>query len=83
MSASGGKADLPNGFNKPENRKSEKIVSLGSCGSASRVKRCNDKTLSRTFAVTLLYPGIGAGVTDKLWGIGDMVKVLEDWEKRR
>jgi hypothetical protein len=23
---------------------------------------------------------MAAGVTDRLWGIGDIVKVLEDWE---
>lgn len=23
---------------------------------------------------------MAAGVTDKLWGIGDIVKVLENWE---
>jgi hypothetical protein len=25
-------------------------------------------------------PAMAAGVTDKLWEIGDIVKVLEDWE---
>jgi hypothetical protein len=24
---------------------------------------------------------MAAGVTDRLWEIGDIVKVLEDWEK--
>jgi hypothetical protein len=47
------------------------------------IEAAKDKTLAPPFAVTLLYPGIGAGVTDKLWGIGDIVKVLKDWEKRR
>jgi hypothetical protein len=27
-----------------------------------------------------LPPAMAAGVTDRLWSIGDMVKVLEDWE---
>jgi IS1 family transposase len=27
-------------------------------------------------------PAMAAGVTDRLWSIGDMVKVLEDWEDR-
>jgi hypothetical protein len=25
-------------------------------------------------------PAMAAGVTDKLWEMSDMVKVLEDWE---
>ena len=31
----------------------------------------------RRFRVT---PAMAAGVTGKLWEIGDVVKVLEDWE---
>jgi hypothetical protein len=31
--------------------------------------------LSPSFA-----PAMAAGLTERLWGIGDMVKVLEDWE---
>jgi hypothetical protein len=26
-------------------------------------------------------PAMAAGVTDKLWEMSDMVKVLEDWER--
>ena len=33
--------------------------------------------IHKTLRVT---PAMAAGVTDKLWGIGDIVKVLEDWE---
>jgi hypothetical protein len=25
-------------------------------------------------------PAMAAGVTDRLWSVGDMVKVLEEWE---
>lgn len=28
-------------------------------------------------------PAMAAGVTDRLWEIGDIVKVLEDWEALR
>jgi hypothetical protein len=28
-------------------------------------------------------PAMAAGVTKKLWSIGDMVAVLEAWEKRQ
>jgi hypothetical protein len=28
-----------------------------------------------------ITPAMAAGVTSKLWGMADMVKVLEDWEK--
>jgi len=27
-----------------------------------------------------ISPAMAAGVTDKLWEMSDMVKVLEDWE---
>ena len=27
-----------------------------------------------------ITPAMAAGITDKLWGMSDMVKVLEDWE---
>ena len=27
-----------------------------------------------------ISPAMAAGVTDKLWKMSDMVKVLEDWE---
>lgn len=27
-----------------------------------------------------LFPAMAASVTDKLWEMSDMVKVLEDWE---
>jgi hypothetical protein len=40
----------------------------------SQVKQLQGKTLSRTFAA------MAAGVTDKLWEMVDIVKVLEDWE---
>ncbi len=30
-----------------------------------------------------ITPAMAAGVTSKLWEIGDMVKVLEDWEVAR
>jgi hypothetical protein len=33
--------------------------------------------IHKTLRVT---PAMAAGVTDKPWGIGDIVKVLEDWE---
>ena len=29
-----------------------------------------------------ITPAMAAGVTDKLWEMSDMVKVLEDWENR-
>jgi hypothetical protein len=31
--------------------------------------------------VSRFTPAMAAGVTDKLWGISDIVKVLEDWEE--
>src|SRR5258706_11486497 len=34
--------------------------------------------IHKTLRVT---PAMAAGVTDRLWGIGDIVKVLEDWEQ--
>jgi hypothetical protein len=33
--------------------------------------------IHQTLKVT---PAMAAGVTSRLWEIGDMVKVLEDWE---
>jgi hypothetical protein len=33
--------------------------------------------IHKTLRVT---PAVAAGVTDKLWEIGSIVKVLEDWE---
>ena len=33
--------------------------------------------IHKTLRVT---PAMAAGVTDKLWEIGDVVKMLEDWE---
>ena len=30
-----------------------------------------------------ISPAMAAGVTDKLWEMSDMVKVLEDWESSR
>jgi hypothetical protein len=33
--------------------------------------------IHKTLRVT---PAMAAGVTDRLWKIGDMVQVLEDWE---
>ena len=33
--------------------------------------------IHKTLRVT---PAMAAGVTDRLWEIGDMVQVLEDWE---
>lgn len=33
--------------------------------------------IHKTLRIT---PAMAAGVTDRLWGIGDIVKVLEDWE---
>jgi len=35
--------------------------------------------IHKTLRVT---PAMAAGVTDKLWEIGDVVKVLEDWESK-
>jgi len=33
------------------------------------------------FRATLrVTPAMAAGVTDKLWDVSDIVKVLEDWE---
>jgi hypothetical protein len=29
-----------------------------------------------------MTPAMAAGVTDRLWEMSDMVKVLEDWEAR-
>jgi IS1 family transposase len=36
--------------------------------------------IHKTLRVT---PAMAAGVTDKLWEIGDMVKLLEDWESNQ
>jgi hypothetical protein len=36
--------------------------------------------MHKTLRVT---PAMAAGVTDRLWGISDIVKVLEDWEAAR
>ena len=36
--------------------------------------------IHKTLQVT---PAMAAGVTDKLWEISDVVKVLEDWEATR
>jgi hypothetical protein len=35
--------------------------------------------IHKTLRVT---PAMAAGVTDRLWQIGDIVKVLEDWEEQ-
>jgi hypothetical protein len=34
----------------------------------------------RTHQTLRITPAMAAGVTDKLWKIGDLMKVLEDWE---
>jgi len=34
----------------------------------------------RIHQTTRVTPAMAAGVTDKLWGLDDMVRVLEDWE---
>jgi hypothetical protein len=39
--------------------------------------RPNFVRIHKTLRVT---PAMAAGVTDKLWELSDMVKVLEDWE---
>ena len=36
--------------------------------------------VSRLDVEQRVTPAMAAGVTDRLWGIGDIVKVLEDWE---
>jgi hypothetical protein len=36
--------------------------------------------IHKTLRVT---PAMAAGVTDKLWEIGDVVKMLEDWETQQ
>jgi hypothetical protein len=38
---------------------------------------CNFCRIHKTLRVAPARP---AGVTDRLWEIGDMVKVLEEWE---
>jgi len=30
-----------------------------------------------------VMPAMAAGVTDRLWEIGDVVKMLEDWESQQ
>jgi hypothetical protein len=30
-----------------------------------------------------MTPAMAAGVTDRLWEVADIVKVLEDWESRQ
>jgi hypothetical protein len=37
----------------------------------------------RIHKTLLVTPAMAAGVTDKLWSIGDIVKLLEDWEALR
>lgn len=37
----------------------------------------NFVSIHKTLKIT---PAMAAGVTDKLWEIGDVVKVLENWE---
>jgi hypothetical protein len=46
----------------------------------SQVKQLQGKTLSRRSLLPSFTPSMAAGVTDKLWEMSDMVKVLEDWE---
>jgi hypothetical protein len=46
----------------------------------SQVKQLQGKTLSRCSLPPSFTPSMAAGVTDKLWEMSDMVKVLEDWE---
>jgi hypothetical protein len=36
--------------------------------------------IHKTLRVT---PAMAAGVTDKLWEMSDLVKVIEDWEVKR
>jgi hypothetical protein len=38
----------------------------------------NFRRIHKALRVT---PAMAAGVTDRLWEIGDIVKVLEDWER--
>jgi hypothetical protein len=40
-----------------------------------KIKRSRARSLSPSFT-----PSMAAGVTDKLWGISDIVAVLEAWE---
>ena len=46
---------------------------------ALHYKNYNFCRIHKTLCVT---PAMAAGVTDRLWGISDIVKVLEEWEKR-
>ena len=34
----------------------------------------------RIHQTTRVTPAMGAGVTDKLWDLSDMVRVIEEWE---
>lgn len=37
----------------------------------------------RTRKTLRVTPAMAAGATDRLWGIGDIVKLLEDWESAK
>jgi hypothetical protein len=37
----------------------------------------------RQHQTTRVSPAMAAGVTDKLWELIDIVKIVDDWERRR
>jgi hypothetical protein len=58
----------------------------------SATAHSRDATIRRPFArpwrwrraaMALASRGHGAGVTDKLWSIGDIVAILEAWEEKQ
>src|SRR5262249_9536164 len=66
-------------FTRLTNAFSKKIENHA-CAVALHAMFYNFVRLHQTLKIT---PAMAAGVTDKLWEIGDLVKVLEDWEAAR
>ena len=59
----------------PGRNQLERVVAITRC--AQFTTYYNFVRIHKTLRVT---PAMAAGVTEKLWDVSDIVKVLEDWE---
>jgi hypothetical protein len=57
------------------------VCRLGTRANAAYVSKCREHFQGRVVVNAENLTLIDMNVTEQLWSIGDMVKVLEDWEK--
>jgi hypothetical protein len=53
------------------------------CPGCSELLQTSRGVLVRIHQTLKVFPGMAAGVTERLWEIGDIVDVLEAWERVR